>query len=306
MTATVKASSAKGLKSRSKGRMGYVFIAPFMLVFATFYILPVLYAIYLSLLTKKRGVLGEVPHDVFSGLDNYIRAFQDSDFVKSIGNVLIFGLGQIPIMIGLALVLALVLDLYKGAALRFFRTAFYLPYTLPTIIAGLLWGYMYSPNLSPFNQMFKSWGWNTVDFFGPTMIYFSIGNIVTWTWTGYNMVTMYSSLQNIPRDIYEAATIDGATNLDIARFIKIPLLRPTIGLTFIFSVIGTSQIFSEPFVLKQIQYVPDNITPNLYLYLAASRDGNFSYAAAMAIIIALITFGFSLIFLRFANFGERE
>lgn len=289
-------------------RAAYLFIAPFLLVFAAFYLIPVGYAVYLSLFVRKRIATGQAPQEVFSWFENYARAFSDSEFQRSLVNIVVFGVVQVPLMIGVALLLALALDSYKGAALRFFRTAFYLPYTLPTIIAGLLWGYLYSKNISPFSQISQALGGGNIDFFGGIALFFSIGNIVTWTWTGYNMITLYASLQNISLDIYEAARIDGATTWQISRFIKVPLLRPTLLLTLIFSVIGTSQIFSEPFILRSSgNYVPDNITPNIYLYLTASRDGNFSYAATLAIILAIITFAFSGFFLRAAGFsGDRK
>ena len=112
-------------------------------------------------------------------------------------------------MLILATALALVLDAVKGSTSRFFRTAFYLPYTVPSVIAGLLWGYLYSKNLSPFNQITGA----KTDFLSSQIVLFSIGNIVTWTWTGYNMITLYAALQNVPTDIYEAARIDGASGV---------------------------------------------------------------------------------------------
>ncbi len=127
---------------------------------------------------------------------------------------------------------------------------------------------------------------------------FSIANIVTWTWTGYNMITLFAALQSIPTELYEAARVDGATKWDIVRSIKIPLLVPTLKLLFIFSVIGTSQLFTEAFVLRPLGYVADNITPNLYLYLTAARDANYSYAGALAILLALLIFAISGPFLR--------
>jgi ABC-type sugar transport system permease subunit len=102
----------------------------------------------------------------------------------------------------------------------------------------------------------------------------------------------------IARAVYEAARVDGATKWDIVRSIKIPLLMPTLKLLFIFSVIGTSQLFTEAFVLRPLGYVADNITPNLYLYLTAARDANYSYAGAMAILLALLIFVISGPFLR--------
>jgi multiple sugar transport system permease protein len=290
----LQAPSPRRKKTLANRFTPWFFLAPFLTVFAAFFVAPVGYALYLSLFIKKRGGFGPA-RQAFGGLTNYVRAFQDSDFLQSLLNILLFMVIQVPLMLLLATALALVLDGVKnGFALRFFRTAFYLPYTLPSVIAGLLWGYLYSKNLSPFNQIT---GLKT-DFLASGILLFSIGNIVTWTWTGYNMITLYAALQNVPGELYEAARIDGASNWDVTRYIKLPLLRPALTLSAIFSVIGTMQIFSEPFVLRPLGYVPDNITPNTYLYLVVARDGNFSYGAALAVLLALFTFILSGFFLR--------
>jgi multiple sugar transport system permease protein len=280
----------------------WMFLSPFLVLFALFYIAPVLYAGYLSLFIKKRAGFGAA-QEVFGGFTNYIRAFQDTEFLTSLLNILKFGVVQIPIMMLVATALALVLDASKNRLQGFFRTAFYLPYTIPSVIAGLLWGYLYSKNLSPFNQISTELGGGRVDFLGSDIVLWSIANIVTWTWTGYNMITLYAALQNIPTDLYEAARIDGASPWQLIRDIKLPLLRPSLLLVLIFSIIGTMQVFAEPFVLRPLGYVPDNITPNTYLYLVASRDGNFSYAATLAILLAIFTFLMSAVFLRFTRRG---
>ncbi|AFZ65955.1 carbohydrate ABC transporter permease [Deinococcus peraridilitoris] len=282
----------------------WLFLSPFLLAFTVFYLAPVFYALYLSLFIKKRVGFGPA-QDVFGGLTNYARALSDTAFLQSLSNIALFGLVQVPLMVGLAVALAIVLDAVKGRAQRVFRTVFYLPYTIPTVIAGLLWGYLYSKNLSPLNQTLAHFGQPGVDLLSSSVILWSVANIVTWTWTGYNMITLYAALQNVSGDIYEAAKIDGADGWNLTRFIKLPLLRPTILLTVIFSIIGTMQIFSEPFVLRPLGYVPDNITPNTYIYLAAARDTQYAYAAAMAILIALVTFVLSGILLRYARLGER-
>ena len=165
-------------------------------------------------------------------------------------------------------------------------------------IGALIWGYMYAPNLSPFNQILRAFHQTPIDFLSPDLVLFSIGNIVTWTWTGYNMITLFAALHNIPRELYEAARVDGATGWAIVRYIKIPLVIPTIRLLFIFSIIGTSQLFTEALVLRPLGYVADNITPNLYLYLTAARDANYSYAGALAILLAVLIFVLSGAFLR--------
>jgi multiple sugar transport system permease protein len=274
-----------------------LFLAPFLTVFVAFYLAPVIYAIYLSLFIKKRIGLGPAK-EIFGGIANYARAVLDADFLNGLKNMFLFGIVQIPVMLGLAILLALLIDQSRGIFVRVCRTVYFMPYGIPTAIGALIWGYMYAPNLSPFNQILRALHESTIDFLSPDLVLFSIGNIVTWTWTGYNMITLFAALQNIPKDLFEAARVDGATVWEVVRYIKIPLVVPTIRLLFIFSLIGTSQLFTEALVLRPLGYVADNITPNLYLYLTAARDANYSYAGALAILLAVLIFVLSGGFLR--------
>jgi multiple sugar transport system permease protein len=274
-----------------------LFLAPFLTVFVAFYVAPVVYTIYLSLFIKKRIGLGPAK-EIFGGFANYARAVQDADFLNGLKNMFLFGIVQIPVMLGLAILVALLLDQSRGIIVRVCRTVYFMPYGIPTAIGGLIWGYMYAPNLSPFNQILGALHQSTIDFLSPGLVLFSIGNIVTWTWTGYNMITLFAALHNIPKELFEAARVDGATRWEVVRHIKIPLVVPTIRLLFIFSIIGTSQLFTEALVLRPLGYVADNITPNLYLYLTAARDANYSYAGALAILLAVLIFIVSGAFLR--------
>jgi len=282
---------------RQYRKTAFLFLAPFLTVFVAFYLTPVFYAIYLSLFIRKRVGIGPAK-EVFGGLANYIRALQDGDFLNGLKNMFVFGVVQVPVMLGLAIILALLLAESRGVFMKICRTSFFMPYGIPSAIGALIWGYLYSPNLSPFNQVLAAFHAGSIDFLSPNVVLYSIANIVTWTWTGYNMITLFAALQNIPTELYEAARVDGATPWDIVRSIKIPLLMPTMKLLFIFSVIGTSQLFTEAFVLRPLGYVADNITPNLYLYLTAARDANYSYAGALAILLALLIFVISGPFLR--------
>jgi multiple sugar transport system permease protein len=275
----------------------FLFLTPFLAVFVAFYLAPVCYALYLSLFIRKRIGIGP-PKDVFGGLANYIRAVQDTDFLIGLKNMFVFGVVQIPIMLGLAVLLALLLHQSRGFFMKVCRTAYFMPYGIPTAIGAMIWGYLYSANLSPFNQVLRALHQGAIDFLSPAVVLWSIANIVTWTWTGYNMITLFAALQNIPQDLYEAARVDGAKTWDIVRRIQVPLLLPTLKLLFIFSIIGTSQLFTEAFVLRPLGYLADNITPNLYLYLTAARDANYSYAGALAILLALLIFVISGPFLR--------
>ncbi len=274
----------------------YLFLAPFLSLFLLFYLVSIGYAVYLSLFVQ-RGIRPKI----FTGLANYARVLHDDQFLSSLGTIARFGIIQIPIMLLIALALALYLDGLRNARWRtFFSLSFFLPYAMPTVIGGLLWGYLYSKGLSPFNQALAPLGLK-IDFLGARGLLWSLGNIITWTWTGYNMVILYSALRGVPAELYEAARIDGASNAQVVRFIKLPMVAPALALAALFSIIGTLQIFAEPFVLRSLAFVPTNLMPNLYIYFTAFNYGNFNYAAALAVVLAVITFVLSIGMLALLN-----
>jgi multiple sugar transport system permease protein len=269
------------------------FITPFAVLFSLFYIIPIIVAIYQSLLTVEReGTFGK-PTEVFGGLVQYARVFQDDAFWASILRVAGFGVVQVPIMLGVALLLALLLDspLVKGK--RFFRLAFFAPYAVPGVIAAVMWGFLYSPNLSPFTAVTSE-----INFLGADLVLWSIANVVTWVFIGYNMIIIYSALLAIPSELYEAARLDGASQARIAWSIKIPLVAPAITLTSIFSIIGTLQLLAEPQVFKSFtSAVTSTYTPNLLIYSTASVP-NVNLAAAFSVVLALLTFALSFTVLK--------
>lgn len=272
----------------SHGRAIAFFVGPFALLFAVFYLVPIGYAIYQSLLTVERdGTFGPAV-EVFGGLTQYIQVFQNQEFWASILRVLTFGVVQVPIMLGLALLLALLLDspLVKGK--KFFRLAFFAPYAVPGVIAAIMWGFLYSPNLSPFTALTEN-----IDFLGADLVLWSIANVVTWVYVGYNMLIIYSALLAIPTEIYEAARLDGASQARIAWSIKIPLVAPALTLTGIFSIIGTLQLLAEPQVFKTFtSAVSSTFTPNLAIYSTAAVPNTY-LAAAFSVVLALFTFALS-------------
>ncbi|WP_202509971.1 sugar ABC transporter permease [Streptomyces sp. SID5643] len=274
------------------------FLVPFFVPFILFTLVPVGYAFYQSLLKTERtgGTFGRKT-TVFAGLDQYREVLGDAEFLGSVGRVLVFGLVQIPVMLLLALVLALLLDSTVTRLKRFFRIAYFVPYGIPGVIAALMWAFLYDPRLSPIVDLLDKAG-SAPDFLGSSMMLWSIGNVVTWTYTGYNMLIIYAALQAIPSDIYEAARMDGASEAKIAWRIKVPILRPALILTGVFSIIGTLQLFTEPQVLRSISTsVTSTYTPNLAAYSLASAN-NYSEAAAMSVTLALATFVLSFGFLK--------
>ncbi|WP_234021417.1 carbohydrate ABC transporter permease [Streptomyces sp. 142MFCol3.1] len=279
----------------------YAFLVPFLIPFVLFTLVPVGYAFWQSLHKTERtgGTFGQT-HSVFAGFEQYAAVVREPFFSDSVLRVGLFAVVQIPVMLLLALVLALLLDSTVARLKRFFRLVYFVPYGIPGVVAALMWAFLYDPRLSPVVDLMKSAG-TQVDLLGSHLILFSIGNVVTWTYTGYNMLILYSALQALPADIEEAARVDGATGWTIATRIKIPLIRPALVLTGVFSIIGTFQLFTEPQVFRSISTsVTSTYTPNLAAYSLASGD-NYSEAAALSVLLAVVTFLLSFAFLRFTS-----
>ncbi len=277
------------------------FVLPFALLFVMFYLAPIAFAIWQSLLVVEReGTYGQA-HEVFGGLAQYALVFQSEPFWTSVGRVLVFGIVQVPVMLGLALLFALLLDSPLVRGKRFFRLAFFVPYAVPGVIAAIMWGFLFSPNLSPFTALTQN-----VDFLGADLVLWSIANVVTWVFVGYNMLIIYSSLLAIPQEVYEAARLDGAGQARIAWSIKIPLIRPAILLTAVFSIIGTLQLLAEPQVFASFSSaVTSTYTPNMTIYATASVP-NQSLAAAYSVVLALATFVLSFTFLKITQRKDAE
>jgi multiple sugar transport system permease protein len=278
----------------------YLFLLPFGVLFTLFFIVPILYAIDQSLFRSQRSGLGlGAATTSFNGLGNYVDVVRDPNFYGSIGRVLLYGIVQIPVMLIIALLLALLLDSAVVRLKAFFRVAFFVPFAIPGIIAALLWAFFYQPVFSPIDKGFQALGLPAPDFLGPGTVLWSIANIVTWTYAGYNMLIIFAALQAISTDIYEAARVDGCTGWRLAWSIKIPLVVPALVLTFIFSIVGTLQLFSEPQVLSAISNnISTSFTPVFYAYTTAFGNNNYYYAAALSVVLAVITCIFSFSVLR--------
>jgi multiple sugar transport system permease protein len=264
----------------------YLFLTPFLVGFLVFMIYPLIYALNLSLYRKKL-----VGGTAFVGLDNYVKAFQDPYFWGGVRNVLVFGAMQIPVMLGLALLFALLLDGKLIQRQTIFRLGYFLPFAVPSVVAALIWGYFYGQSFGPIAQLAKALHLDPPQFLTPEGIIPSIANISTWQYTGYNMLILFAALKGVPEELYEAARVDGASDLQIALQIRIPIIMPAIALTAIFSVIGTLQLFNEPNILRVVAptVMDSHFTPNIYVYNLAFANRQFDYSAAIAFTLAIVT-----------------
>lgn len=297
-TPTSPAAAQRPGRRGVRSRAWLWFTLPFLVPFVLFYLLPIGYAIVQSLTKTERtgGIFGETT-TTFAGLEQYSRVVTDPAFLRGVGRVLLFGVVQVPIMLAFALLLALLLDSAVARLKRTFRIAFFLPYGIPGVIAALMWAFLYSPQLSPVVDLLETGGID-VDFLGSGTILWSIANVVTWTYTGYNMLIIFAAMQAIPQSVYEAAKVDGAGGIRTAWSIKIPLVMPALVLTGVFSIIGTLQLFTEPIVFRAISTnVTSSFTPNVLAYTTASAN-NYPLAAAISVVLAVATFILSFAFLR--------
>ncbi|MEU4362554.1 sugar ABC transporter permease [Promicromonospora sp. NPDC023987] len=287
-----------------------LFLLPAALLFVAFLAIPICYALYLSFRGMRMAGGGPfgVRQETWVGLDNYVAAFTDPELLAGLGRLAIYGAIAVPLTLGLALTFALLLDLPRVRGSRFSRTAIFIPYAVPGVVATLLWGFLYLPSTSPAGWILERVGLGSIDVLHGPMIFPSVANIAIWGGVGFNMIILYTSLRGIPVDVYEAARLDGASEWDIAYRIKIPLVAPALTLTGLFALIGTLQVYGEPTTLRPMtSAISQTWVPLMMIYRDAFTRDNLSLAAASSVVLALGTLVVSVILLRVTqkrSFGE--
>jgi multiple sugar transport system permease protein len=265
---------------------GWAFVAPFLIIFAATILAPLAYAIYISFFREQL-----IGGNAFVGLQNYLRVFQDPKFYQSLGRVALFFVIQVPVMVVLALAAALALDSARLYGSSFFRIAIFLPYAVPGVVAALIWGFIYGDRFGLTASINNVLGGNVLQPFSSDAVLFSIANIVTWEFLGYNMLIFFAALRVVPTEVYEAAEIDGANAWRVVTNIKIPSLRGAIVIATVFSIIGSFQLFNEPNLLQTLapNVISSFWTPNMYAYNLSFAGQQFNYAATVAIVMGLLT-----------------
>jgi multiple sugar transport system permease protein len=283
----------------------YAFVAPALAVFIAIIAIPIGYAVYLSLQKTHVSGLGlgaDARTEVFAGLSNYATGLSDSAFIASLERVVVYSVILVPVMLGLALLFALLLDTRRVKFRRFARLSIFLPYAVPTVIGSLLWGFLYLPTVSPFPVILSHLGLSMPNLFSSHLIFLSVANIGVWGGTGFNMIVMYTALRSVPSELYEAARLDGASEVQIALRVKIPLIAPALWLTGVFSMIATLQVFNEPNTLAPLTNTISPVwMPLMMIYNLAFSEDNIYEAAALSIMLALVMYVLSAGLFRISN-----
>jgi lactose/L-arabinose transport system permease protein len=261
-----------------KARWAYTFISPFYLLFAIFGLYPMGLSIYLSL-TRWKGV---GPMEL-TGFVNFGLILKDQVFWQSMANGIILFFLYVPIMLFLALALAVILNSGRIKGYRIFRTMIFLPFITNMVAAGFTFRILLEQQNGLFNVLLRAIGLPGIPWLENVWwARVSLSLLIIWAWLGYNMVIMLAGLQTIPRDLTEAAQVDGASPIQAFFRITVPLMRPVILFCLITSTIGSFGLFTEVQTLTLGGPANATITPLLRIYNLAFKSYQFGYASAVA------------------------
>ncbi|GAA2079697.1 sugar ABC transporter permease [Streptomyces albiaxialis] len=296
----VRAPDRAATAGRRRPRLTHwLFTGPATVLFTVFFAYPLGASFYQSFTSTENG------KTTWVGLDQYTRMFQDPSFLDSMVNTGLILVVQVPLMIGLALILAVLLN---QSWLRFrgtWRAVYFLPAVTTLVAYAVVFQVLLKTDGGLVNQAADALGLAPVDWLNdPTWARISLIGSMTWRWVGYNAVILLAGLQSIGREQHEAAAIDGAGTFTTYTKVIFPQLRPVILFCVITSTIGTLQLFDENYTLTRGGPDDATLTPVLYLYKVGFQQMDFGYAAAIAwVVVAVIAV---ISFLQFRFFGRER
>lgn len=279
------APSAALRKSRTIDKSAYVFVLPYIIFFGAFVAYPLIFSFVLmfhrwNIVTPMEWI----------GLKNFTRLFHDSLFLKSISNTLTFLLIHIPLQIIVALGFALLLNSRVGLR-GFFRSLYFLPVVVSGVAVTILWQQLYSYDYGVLNTLLTSLGFRSIPWLvDPQIAMPSIALMATWKNVGIYIVLFLAGLQNIPFELYQAASMDGASRFQQFVHITVPMLNPTVIVILVLSTIGGFSLFIEPYVLTGGGPMQSTLSGVLYIYNQAFYFSHMGYAATLGFVFALIIF----------------
>ena len=275
---------------------GWWFVAPALLLIIVFFLGPVIAAIGLSFTDFDLYALADPSAARWVGFRNYERVLHEPLFWQALRNTLYFALVGGPLTVAASLGAAL---LVNARALRWKATAravFFAPFVTTLVAVAIVWRYLYHPRYGLLNWMLGHVGIGPIDWLGdPHWAMPAIILMATWKNFGYNMLICIAGLQNIPRELHEAAALDGATPFQRFRHVTIPMLAPTLFFVVIVTMIGYLQLFTEPYVMTQGGPLRATTSLVLYMYEEGFRWWRLGVAAAIAFLLFLLIVAFTII-----------
>ncbi|MEK4058253.1 MULTISPECIES: carbohydrate ABC transporter permease [Paenibacillus] len=274
----------------------YLYISPYFILFGIFSLYPIIYSFYLSL-TEWNGASDKL----FIGLDNYTALLKDHYFWLSLWNSLVIFLMYVPLMLFLGLIFASMLNSKWMVGKGFFRMALFVPNFVSVVAVSFVFVLLFNTQDGLINTFLLNLSWIKsplpwLD--SPWWARFSVALMVLYRWLGYNMLLLLTGLQSIPKDLYEAAYVDGATKVKSFFFITIPLVKKMLLFCTVLSTIGTFSLFTEPYILTKGGPLNSTLTPVLMLYNESFQNFNFGYASSIAVCFFILMMSISLIQMR--------
>ena len=280
-------------RKRNERITAYLFIAPAVVLLIAFLVVPMIYTAYFSVF--KYQIMRPDNID-FIGIDNYTKLFADKNFWVALKNTVYFTIIVVPAQCALALGLALLVS-KKFRGVSVFRTMYFSPQLTSMVVIAVLWSVLYNanPNTGLINSLLVNIGLKPINFL--TNEHTAMNAIIfmsAWQGAGYQMMIFLAGLQGIPRDQYEAASVDGATKWNQFRYITLPGLRGTIKYVIMITMIQAMKLFTQPYIMTQGG--PKNATKTLvyYIYTQGFQKGNFGYACSIATVFFVIVVTMSL------------
>jgi multiple sugar transport system permease protein len=283
-------------------RAAWCFVAPALLAIGVFFFLPVAAALAMSLTDFDIYALADSGNLRFVGLRNYIELLQTSLFWRALGNTFYFVVAGVPLSIAASLGAALLLDSRATWLKGLFRTAYFAPVVTSLVAVAVIWRYVLHTRYGMLNYALSWFGVEPVDWLGdpdwamPAIVLFAV-----WKNFGYNMIILLAGLQGIPRDLYEAADLDGAGAWAKFRWVTWPMLGPTLLMVSILSMSGYFQLFAEPYVMTQGGPVQSTVSVLYFMYEQGFKWWNLGVASAVAFVLFAIMFTVTLLQLRVAK-----
>ena len=280
-------------------RVAWWFVGPALLVIAVFFVLPVLAGLAMSLTDFDIYALADLRNLRIVGLRNYAELLQRPLFWKALGNTLYFVVVGVPLSLAVSLGAALLLDSRFARFQPFFRTALFAPVVTTIVAVAVIWRHLLGTRYGFVNYALGAIGIAPIDWLGdprfamPAIIIFAV-----WKNFGYNMIILLAGLQSIPRDLYEAARIDGASALARFRCVTLPMLAPILTIVGILTVAGYFQLFAEPYVMTQGGPLQSTVSVLYFMYEEGFKWWNLGTASAVAFMLFLLIFAVTMLQLR--------
>lgn len=270
--------------------IGYAFLSPALLLLTFFLLIPVVMVFYYAF-TDYYMLTPDARQWV--GLANFMKLVQDPTFIKSIFNTAKFVIWIIPVQLGLALGMALIVNKPRKGNM-FYKVAFFAPVVMSLAVISILWLYLLNPNNGLLNAMLNKIGLASQPFLtSPKQAMYAIIMVSAWQGAGYQMLLFLGGLQNIPRDVYEAAELDGFTKFQQFRYITMPLLKPTALFILLTTLISAFKLIVQPMVMTQGGPMNSTMTMVYYIYQKGFTDRMVGYSSSIALVfttfIGLIT-----------------